>query len=113
MHSFWYFFNNMECFSSFQSAFAVFLGDLLLGTAFDFSCFSKVLAIFQDKHAEIISIGANMIATYAKKVQGSLATQTMKVLNMPTHVSVSRFNCSIGSFLTGASVGGGGVDAIA
>ena len=81
-----------------QSALAdtFFLGDRRRG---GFSCFSMVLANFQDKHAEIRSMGAKIIATYPKKVQGSLTTQIRKVFNIPSHVLTSTFNFSIGSCL--------------
>ena len=71
-----------------------FLGDRRRG---GFSCFSMVLANFQDKHAEIRSMGAKIIATYPKKVQGSLTTQIRKVFNIPSHVLTSTFNFSVGS----------------
>ena len=85
-----------------QSALAdtFFLGDRRRG---GFSCFSMVLANFHDKHAEIRSMGAKIIATYPKKVQGSLTTQIRKVFNIPSHVLVSTFNFSVGSCLGACS----------
>ena len=85
-----------------QSALAdtFFLGDRRRG---GFSCFSMVLANFQDKHAEIRSMGAKIIATYPKKVQGSLTTQIRKVFNIPSHVLTSIFNFSVGSCLGACS----------
>ena len=76
----------------------IFLGDRQRVTLF-FSSFSVALANFQDKHAEIRSVGAKIIATYPKKVQGSLTLQIGKVFNIPFHVLTSTFNFSIGSCL--------------
>ena len=85
-----------------QSALAdtFFLGDRRRG---GFSCFSIVLANFQDKQAEIRSMGAKIMATYPKKVQGSLTTQIRKVFNIPSHVLTSTFNFSVGSCLGACS----------
>ena len=63
------------------------------------SSFSMALANFQDKHAEIRSMGTKIIATYPKKVLGSFTPQKGKVFNIPSHGLTSTFNFSIGSCL--------------
>jgi hypothetical protein len=73
-----------------QSVLVDFLGDLRLADFF--SCFSMDLDNFQDKMAEIMKSGVKNAAKYDKNVHGSLATQMMKLFNIPSHVFGSVFN---------------------